>query len=274
MSSYPRKIDRAAAERLLRGEPADPRHPDDLLAVLLATVAAPAHLGEPAGEEAAVAAFRAARAAVSFRAAGHSAGAAATTRQRRWESAWTRRWTRHPVRLAVVALTAATAGGVALTAGTVPWSPNPDGRRPATSPAGSPQTGVVPGASRGQDGSPAGTPRPSYVGLCRAYNAGVGSAPGKALDNPAFSSLIRSAGGRDKVAAYCAALLAAEARGAKKPNKNANKKQNGSSGAPGHSGRSHESGRASEHPSVQPTSSHVPPGHSGRDASKTLQTSP
>jgi hypothetical protein len=52
------------------------------------------------------------------------------------------------------------------------------------------------------------TPNPSLVGLCRAYGAGVATAKGKALDNPAFTVLITAAGGKDAVAAYCTGVLA------------------------------------------------------------------
>jgi hypothetical protein len=56
--------------------------------------------------------------------------------------------------------------------------------------------------------SPSATPSPSLVGLCRAYGAGVATAKGKALDNPAFTVLITAAGGKDAVAAYCTGVLA------------------------------------------------------------------
>jgi hypothetical protein len=57
------------------------------------------------------------------------------------------------------------------------------------------------------DKHPAAGPSPSLAGLCNVYRAGVGDNSGKALDNPAFTHLITVAGGKDKVAAYCAALL-------------------------------------------------------------------
>jgi hypothetical protein len=52
-----------------------------------------------------------------------------------------------------------------------------------------------------------GSPSPSLVGLCTAYQAGVADNPGKALDNPAFTALITAAGGKDNVTAYCATIL-------------------------------------------------------------------
>ncbi|MCM0677980.1 hypothetical protein NCC78_25370 [Micromonospora phytophila] len=80
---------------------------------------------------------------------------------------------------------------------------------------------VEPSASADADGKPAkddkgkaspsagkGSPSPSLTGLCRAYTAGAGSNPGKALENPAFTALITEAGDKEKVAAYCDALLA------------------------------------------------------------------
>jgi hypothetical protein len=57
------------------------------------------------------------------------------------------------------------------------------------------------------DAPSASAPSPSLVGLCHAYEAGVSTSNGKALDNPAFTVLITAAGGRDNVAAYCATVL-------------------------------------------------------------------
>ncbi len=50
-------------------------------------------------------------------------------------------------------------------------------------------------------------PEPSLVGLCHAFPA-VANSHGRALDNPAFTTLITAAGGADNVAAYCQVLLA------------------------------------------------------------------
>jgi len=217
MSKYPRRIHRAAAERLLRGQPADPRRPDDLLAAMLATAAAPARADELAGEEAAVAAFRQARAADAVRTIDLIDDSPAAP-ERSWEPVWARRWTRHPVRIALVALTATAVGGVALAAGSVGWSQGPADPQPASASAAVPRAAGGPSAGRGQGGSPAALPHPSPVGLCHAYTAGAGDAPGKALDNPAFASLIKAAGGKEKVAGYCAAVLAAESKRSKRSN--------------------------------------------------------
>ncbi len=58
-----------------------------------------------------------------------------------------------------------------------------------------------------------GTPSPSLVGLCQAYNSGVAKSKGKALDNPAFTVLITAAGGQDQVDAYCLTVLAGHPSG-------------------------------------------------------------
>jgi hypothetical protein len=179
---------------LLSGEPGDPRHSNDLLAVLLAQAAAPVKAAELAGEEAAVAAFRDAR----------SAGASGAARP----GTAVPRWMHRSVQLAAVAVTATAAGGIALAAGTGPRSPDPAPTSPGASASPSRPAGT-PSGGRGQVAGrpPAGGAEPSTVGLCRAYRAGAGDAPGRALDNPAFAALIEAAGGRDKVPGYCAAVL-------------------------------------------------------------------
>jgi hypothetical protein len=53
-----------------------------------------------------------------------------------------------------------------------------------------------------------GSPSPSLVGLCHAVDAGNKDDHGKALENPAFTALITAAGGKEKVDAFCATLLA------------------------------------------------------------------
>ena len=57
--------------------------------------------------------------------------------------------------------------------------------------------------------APQATPSPSLRGLCTAYQAGATANNGKALSNPAFSSLVAAAGGKDEVAAYCTKLVGA-----------------------------------------------------------------
>jgi hypothetical protein len=53
-----------------------------------------------------------------------------------------------------------------------------------------------------------GSPSPSLVGLCHAVSAGNKDEHGKALESPAFMALITAAGGKEKVDAFCAAILA------------------------------------------------------------------
>jgi hypothetical protein len=68
----------------------------------------------------------------------------------------------------------------------------------------------MPSANGKPSTHPVSSPSPSLRGLCQAYTAHVGSSPGKALDSPAFSALITAAGGKDKVAAFCAGMLSAQ----------------------------------------------------------------
>ena len=115
---------------------------------------------------------------------------------------------------AVVAATAI--GGVAVAAGTgsLPTQ-HRDGdtarqthaSQPAhpdqsTHPTGKPSTNA------GSSGEHSAAPSPSMVGLCRAFAAGAGDNPGKALENPAFTALITAAGSKDKVTSFCTAVLA------------------------------------------------------------------
>lgn len=114
-----------------------------------------------------------------------------------------------------LAVTASVAGlgGVALAAAT--GSLPPAAQNAAHDLVGAPAASSPSDAAR-QDAShkptaaptPEATPSPSLVGLCRAYGAGVATAQGKALDNPAFTVLITAAGGEAGVPAYCTTLLA------------------------------------------------------------------
>lgn len=62
-------------------------------------------------------------------------------------------------------------------------------------------------AAPGKAGRSAAVPAPDLQSLCRAYAAGRDSSSGKALDNPASSSLITAAGGKDKISSYCGSVL-------------------------------------------------------------------
>ncbi|RAY13759.1 hypothetical protein DPM19_19080 [Actinomadura craniellae] len=166
-------MDPDAAERLLAGEPV-PEHA--VLRRLLDAVTAPGAAAELAGEDAAAAAFRAARAR-----------------------------TPHPVRAGLAGLltlkiltvggAVALAGGVALAAGTVAL------------PAAAPDAPVPrPVASAGPGGAPARpAPGPSLADRCRS-SAARGH---RALGEPRYAELVAAAGGRNRVAGYCAGLLAA-----------------------------------------------------------------
>ena len=107
----------------------------------------------------------------------------------------------------VLAVTAT--GGVALAAANGAL-PNPLTTTSATSSAHATGAPADKDHKGGESAAPGGkgTPSPSLVGLCRAYAAKAGDNPGKALENPAFTVLITTAGGTEKVAAYCDALLA------------------------------------------------------------------
>jgi hypothetical protein len=102
----------------------------------------------------------------------------------------------------------AAAGGVALaaTGGAAPTTGLGKGQAAAAGhPTGKPSKGAERPDAKG-DG-----PSPSVVGLCRAFAAGAGDNPGKALENPAFTALITAAGGATEVPAFCADALAAKA---------------------------------------------------------------
>ncbi|MEH0844993.1 hypothetical protein V6U81_21655 [Micromonospora sp. CPCC 205711] len=197
------RMDQETVERLLVGPVVDPRDGREPLAALLTAVRAAPRPAELRGEHAAMQAFRLARAGaplavpvpvpVTARAGrpgvlGRVAG----------------------LKIAVAGLAVAATGGVALAAATGAL-PGPL-HRPDVRPV-APSVGPTGGASATSHPSPAGTPstmdptRPRAsapsVGLCRAYRAGAGDNPGRTLDNPVFSDLIRDAGGREKVAGYC-----------------------------------------------------------------------
>lgn len=106
----------------------------------------------------------------------------------------------------VIAVVSLSGGGVALAAAT--------GHLPAHAgghPSSAPAQPASASATHGKDaigGHPSASTSPALQGLCRAYQAGAGSNPGKALASPAFTTLINAAGGRDHVASYCAGVLA------------------------------------------------------------------
>jgi hypothetical protein len=202
MRRDPDWLDPTIAERLLgggfadrgRGDTAGRRHGPEALARLLSAAAGPASRDELVREQEAVDAFRAAR----------LGGAGTVQRPSAARRALSRVLT---LKTAAVAITVAATGGVAVaaTSGALPIR-----LAERTAPTAAPGTAHAPVDSSPRPSATAGrqaSPSPSLVGLCRSYTAGRGDNPGKALDNPAFAALIDAAGGRDRVAAYCAAVL-------------------------------------------------------------------
>jgi hypothetical protein len=214
------RIGRDTAEQLLGSIPAG-RRPSDPLVRLLAAAGAQAQPGELRGEAAALAAFRAADLATDL--ASDLPARATVGRRSRVRKTFTRLLTLEVG--AILAVT--TVGGVALAA-TTGALPNPlhgvGTARPSKAPGGGtaahasagptsrpataqPETATAPTSATVGTGGTGGTPAPLLVGLCRAYLAKQGPDRGKALDSPAFLALITTAGGRESVDAYCAALL-------------------------------------------------------------------
>ena len=91
----------------------------------------------------------------------------------------------------VAVAAAATGGGIALVSSQSALHANSHANPHATS------SSAVPSAS----------PSPNQVGLCTAYKAGVATSNGKALDNPAFQSLVTAAS-PGTVDDYCSKVLA------------------------------------------------------------------
>lgn len=222
-----RRIDRRTAEHLLRGEPVRAQAAgSDAVRDLLAAASAPARTGELAREQAALAAFRAAH-------------LTSVPQPRRGsmliKTALAKLLT---VKIAATAVTAVAAGGIAVAAatGNLPTQ-HGDGRTgPPTSTVSATTDQATHTSQAGSNGASdaadtnatgnhatdksngdkangdknaggSGVPSPSLVGLCQAYTARAAAEQGKALENPAFTVLVTTAGGKDKVPAYCADLL-------------------------------------------------------------------
>ncbi|MEV0724886.1 hypothetical protein AB0I37_19160 [Micromonospora purpureochromogenes] len=192
------RMDQETVERLLVGPVVGPHDGPEPLVRLLTAVRAAAHPGELRGESAAMHAFRRARAGAPL---------PAPSPARSFSLARLA-----GLKVALAGLAVAATGGVAFAAatGTLPGPLHRDA--PVTPPSAVPQS-TTPPTTAGPGGSPAPssvkpepgrpTPAASILGLCRAYRAGVGDNPGRALDNPAFADLVTRAGGRDEVAGYC-----------------------------------------------------------------------
>ncbi|MBM0226004.1 MULTISPECIES: hypothetical protein [Micromonospora] len=114
------------------------------------------------------------------------------------------------LKVGATALAVAATGGVALAAatGTLPDPLTAPSAKPAAHATGKPADKADQG--KGSPAEAKGSPSPNLAGLCRAYRAGAGDNPGKALENPAFRVLITTAGAKEQVAAYCDTLLATE----------------------------------------------------------------
>jgi hypothetical protein len=186
----PRRLDRATAERLLRGDsPAGQAR----LAALLATLPVSHRAGEPRGEEAAMEAYRAARPDPA-------------NRPRRTSMLKTTLAKLLTVKVGALCAASLGVGGVALAAGT--------GNLPAPV-----HLGAAPSSSTASHRPhPSGTPsvRPSHSALppglwqqCHDYLGRDADHRGRALDDPAFHDLILKAGAKDRgrVDGYCGNLL-------------------------------------------------------------------
>jgi hypothetical protein len=212
MTSHPPKMNRATAEQLLTGQ----RGRTGVHRVL-AAASAPGTARELASESTAVAQFR-------------TANLHPVNPVRRRSVLKTAAAKLLAAKVVVgAAVAAAATGGIAVAAAANLGSgPANHGTRPAVAASGTHPTGrpsTQPGrpsplptptsAGRPSSAHPSssasraaeGSPSPSLVGLCTAYQAGVATNPGRALDNPAFTALIIAAGGKDNVIAYCAAIL-------------------------------------------------------------------
>jgi hypothetical protein len=231
-----RRIDRRTVELMLDGHPFDApdRHPP--LAGLLVAAAAPGRPAELVSEQECVAGFRAAlprrldlRSAQTL-----DPDLAPVPQTRRLSMIKTAVLKLLTVKVVIAACATTAAGGVALAASTGNL-PNPldkhgsgvssrldtapDSEKSKSSHGGD-RDGDGKDGKDGNNGNGNGNgkqgngpdashaPSPSLVGLCHAYGSGNKADHGKALDNPAFTVLITTAGGRDKVDAFCATLLA------------------------------------------------------------------
>lgn len=207
------RIDRRTAERLLDQVRTGTLTGQPPLAALLAAAAVPGRPQELTGEQYIATAFRTAPATPAPQPGRLSVIKSAVAKV---------------LTVKVMAILGTTAaGGVALAA-TTGALPNPLtgtshgvsaglSAAPDASESGAAHRSAAPNASKGADESDAKganashAPSPSLVGLCHAYSAGNKTEQGKALENPAFTVLITTAGGKDKVDQYCKVVLASAA---------------------------------------------------------------
>jgi hypothetical protein len=195
-------IDAARAERLLSGS-LDDDHP---VGRLLAAAAGPTRPEEIAGEAAAVMAFHGARRAAM-------PAAPVTHRPRR-------RTGRALIPIAAGVAAAVAAAGIALAAGTGvlpgPWVnvDSPDPQAPATVITGGATTDAQSSSSgataSGGASVPSASTTPSIedlIGLCHSYQTRNDKDPGKSMDSNAMARLTAAAGGEERIAAFCEALV-------------------------------------------------------------------
>lgn len=209
MSRRTSHLSRRDAERLL----ADPAASDSALGTVLAAAGGTARPGELRREHEAVTAFQSAllspppasRAGfVSPTALGRRAAARAV--------------------VATGAVVALTTGGFALAnSAHLPILPGQASDQATESVAKTPKPSDTPSQTPGETSSetpgetPGETPKetesdttgptPSFKGLCNAFQATDHSAHGKSLDSAAFTALATEAGGAEKIATYCVALI-------------------------------------------------------------------
>jgi hypothetical protein len=209
-TSNPDRLTAATTEQLLDGGPGPAG-----LHQLLAAAAGPGTASELAGEAAALAAFVDAPRETSL-------PSAPIRRPSMFSTALSKILAAKA--LAAVVLLAGATGGVALAANassapssstdessvtsTATADPEPAYADDAADPdADSDETAAEPGATK------APSPEPSILGLCKAWAAGATDNPGKAAENPAFSSLIEAAGSKEDVPGYCAVQERTEQHG-------------------------------------------------------------
>jgi hypothetical protein len=159
---------------------------------------------------------------------------------------------RRSVKALVAALAVTAVSGVAVAAGT--------GHLPGVKGGNSAVASPTPGRTAGVTGAPnaggataTADTDPATTALCEAYAASTAPDRAKKLAGPAFSGLVRVAGGKGKVAAYCAAVLHGEHHAAKDTK------------TPGHAGSSAKTSKAAK-PTHGPATAH--PSHSPK-ATKT-----
>ncbi|MBB4905896.1 hypothetical protein [Actinophytocola algeriensis] len=212
----------------------------DRLAAVLRAAAAPAHPGELAGEEAALAAFRVAAATVPSRPSMLRTVLAKVL----------------TVKAVILLAVAGSAGIVVAATGGVlptPWSAAPPAAESST---------AAPAPTSADRSTEAGAPRPAessapnaspVTELCQRYAAHDQQGKAKALNDPAFGPLVAAAGGKGKVADYCATH-------SKQPPKPGKPTSNGKpepgsepeNGKPENNGRPEEKGKPEDRPGKEP----------------------